>query len=170
MAGVIARWRRPFFPPYGTAVANVLKMIPGRPVRCNRGVSIEALLTVAAFAALAIWPATAVWADDDIAERQARREYRDALDRAETDFQAARAACTQAAEDQRESCRDQARSTYRIRRADARASYRSSAGHDTESNEDRREREYAAARERCDAYRGEAEDRCVEDARALYRH
>src|SRR5947209_2976728 len=109
-------------------------MIRRLPVRTNRGFSIEALLMIAAFAAVAILPTSAVWADDETSERQAQREYRDAVDRAETDFQAARAACTQATEDQREACRDQARSTYRIRRADARANYRSSAGRDTESN------------------------------------
>jgi hypothetical protein len=39
----------------------------------------------------------------------------------------------------------------------------------SESEQERMEDAYEAARDRCDALRGEAEDRCVADARARYR-
>jgi hypothetical protein len=39
----------------------------------------------------------------------------------------------------------------------------------SQSGEDRREEAYEAAREKCDAFRGAEEDRCVADARARYR-
>jgi hypothetical protein len=37
------------------------------------------------------------------------------------------------------------------------------------SDEDRREDAYEAARERCEALRGAAEDQCIADARARFR-
>jgi len=52
--------------------------------------------------------------------------------------------------------------------SEARQSYPRSSG-SAQSDEDRAEDYYDAARERCEALRGDAEDRCLAEARARYR-
>jgi predicted small secreted protein len=97
-----------------------------------------------------------------------RAEWRNASDRNEGEYAMARRNCAGMSEDQREACRDRARAAYNARAAEARARYRRSEMR-TESDEDRREDAYEAARARCDALRGTAEDQCIGDARARYR-
>jgi predicted small secreted protein len=100
--------------------------------------------------------------------QKVRAEWRNAWDRNEGEYAMARRNCAGMSEDQREACRDRARGAYSARVAEARARYRRSEMR-SESDEDRRDDAYEAARARCDALRGTAEDQCIDDARTRYR-
>jgi len=68
----------------------------------------------------------------------------------------------------RDTCIERAHTRYSAQMSEARQSYPRSSG-SAQSDEDRAEDYYDAARERCEALRGDAEDRCLAEARARYR-
>ena len=70
---------------------------------------------------------------------------------------------------QREECREKARAGYSARMNQARTTYHRTEMR-SESEQERMEDGYEAARDKCGALRGADEDRCVADARAKYRH
>ena len=102
------------------------------------------------------------------AARKVRNDWHDARERSEREYEMARTNCGNMSEAQRDACRDRARVEYNARMDQARANYRRNEMR-SESEEDRREDAYEAARAKCDALRGAAEDRCVADAWAQYR-
>jgi predicted small secreted protein len=102
------------------------------------------------------------------ASLKVRSDWRNARDSDERGYDAARAACNSGSEGQRDACRDRARADYTAKLDAERARYHRKEMR-SESEEDRREDAYEAARNTCDALRGDAEDRCVADARARYR-
>jgi predicted small secreted protein len=103
------------------------------------------------------------------ASHKVRQEWREARDRNDRDYQAARGTCSGLAGADRDACIDRAQQRYSAQMNDARRTYPRSSMR-PESEEDRLEDAYDAARDRCEAMRGEAQDRCMADARARYRH
>jgi predicted small secreted protein len=102
------------------------------------------------------------------ASAKVRADWRAARDRNERDYDTARGACTTGTAAERDACRDRARRAYVARMNESRSTYRRSELR-AQSDEDRREEAYEAARERCDALPWAEEDRCVAEARARYR-
>lgn len=102
------------------------------------------------------------------AAQKVRSDWRNARDRNDQQYETARASCGTGSEAQRDACRDRARADYNARMSESRAAYRRNELRN-ESEEDRREEAYEAAREKCNAFRGAEEDRCVADARSRYR-
>lgn len=96
-----------------------------------------------------------------------RADWRAARDRNEGEYETARAACTTGTDSQREVCRERARNAYIARMNEARTTYHRSDLR-AQSEEDRQEEAYEAARERCDTLRGADEDRCITDARRRF--
>ena len=96
------------------------------------------------------------------------REWREARERTDGDYEMARKNCGGMPEDQREACRERGRVAYNTRMNEARGAYRRNEMR-FETEEERREEAYEMARNKCDAMRGAAEDRCVADARAMMR-
>ena len=102
------------------------------------------------------------------AARKVRSEWREARERHERDYEMGRTNCASMSEPAREACHDRARAQYSVRMNEGRTTYKRNEMRSL-SDEDRREDLYEAARDKCDALRGAAEDRCIADARAQYR-
>ena len=102
------------------------------------------------------------------ASRKVRAEWREARDRNEREYDAARRTCAGTSGVDREVCMDRAHAEYGTRMKEARTTYRRSDMR-AESEEDRREDAYDAAREKCEGLRGPDEDRCMADVRSRYR-
>ena len=103
------------------------------------------------------------------ASHKVRQDWREARDRSDRNYQAARTLCDGLAPGDRDACVDRAHAQYSAQMNDARRTYPRSSMR-VESEEDRLEDAYDAARDRCEALRGADEDRCMADARARYRH
>ena len=99
---------------------------------------------------------------------KARSDWSNARDRQEQSYDAALAACRSGTESQRDSCRDRARADYTARLDAERTAHRRKEMR-SQSEQDRMEDAYEEARDRCNALRGDAEDRCVAEARSRYR-
>jgi predicted small secreted protein len=97
-----------------------------------------------------------------------RAEWRHARDRYEHDYDDARTRCANGTAAQREACRDQARATYSSRMNEARNTYHRHEMHSVTA-EERAEDAYEAARDKCNGFRNEDEDRCITNARSMYR-
>ena len=102
------------------------------------------------------------------ASLKVRADWRAARDRHEMEYETARRNCASGSEAERDACRDRERARYSARMNESRSTYRRSEMRSV-SEEDRREDAYEAARAKCDALRGAQEDRCIEDARRMYR-
>ena len=103
------------------------------------------------------------------ASQKVREEWRDVRDRNDSEYEAARATCAGLSGVDRNVCINRAQAQYRAHMDQARRSYpRSSMRAETE--EDRMEDAYDAARDRCEALSGADEDRCLADVRSRYRH
>lgn len=102
------------------------------------------------------------------AAHKVRADWRNARDRYDHDYDTARASCANGTADQREACREQARATYAARMDEARNTYHRREMR-SESAEERAEDNYEAARARCNDFRNDDEDRCIANARAMYR-
>jgi len=102
------------------------------------------------------------------ASRKVRQDWREARDRNDREFEAARASCAGMSGADRDTCIERAHTRYSAQMSEARQSYPRSS-RSAQSDEDRAEDLYDTARERCEALRGDAEDRCLADARARYR-
>ena len=99
---------------------------------------------------------------------QVRQDWRQASARNEHEYDQARATCDGLSGTDRDACLDRAHERYTAEMNTARREYpRSSMA--AESQEDRMEDAYDAARNRCESLRGSAEDQCIADARARYR-
>jgi predicted small secreted protein len=93
------------------------------------------------------------------------REWRAGHDR---DYDEARTKCASGSDAERDACRDRVRAESRARMDEARAKYHR-AEMRAQSEEDRREDAYEAARDACYPLKGAAEDNCLADVRAKYR-
>lgn len=101
------------------------------------------------------------------AAARVRADWRNARDRYEHDYDAARTSCANGTADQRAACRERAHASYSTRMNEARITYHRRDMR-SESAEDRAEDAYEAARDKCDAFHNEDEDRCIASARAAY--
>jgi len=96
-----------------------------------------------------------------------RHDWREASERNDSAYEQARETCAGLSGADRDACIDRAHDRYVTSMNEARREYpRSSMA--AQSDEDRKEDAYDAARERCEAMRGNTEDRCIADARARY--
>jgi len=103
------------------------------------------------------------------ASRKVRHEWRQAVDRNEHEYEAARKACVGTAGSERDACMDRARADYRARMNEARLAYHRDDMR-AQTDEDRKEDRYDAAREKCETMHGAEEDHCEADARTMYAH
>lgn len=96
-----------------------------------------------------------------------RHDWRQASVQNERAYDQARATCAGLSGADYSACMDRAHDRYAAAMSEARREHpRSSMA--TESQEDRLEDAYDAARARCESLRGSAEDQCIADARARY--
>ena len=102
------------------------------------------------------------------AAEHVRHDWRDASARNEREYDAARAHCAGLTGPDHDACMDRAHDRYVASMNEARREYPRD-GMATESQEDRMEDAYDAARARCESLQGSAEDQCIADARARYR-
>lgn len=101
------------------------------------------------------------------ASQKVRHDWREARARNEREYDQARATCAGLSGTDHDACMDRAHQRYAAEMGEARREYpRSSMA--AESQEDRLEDAYDAARARCETLRGSAEDQCIADARARY--
>src|SRR5436190_19020723 len=98
-----------------------------------------------------------------------RADWHNARERHEQSYDAALAACRSGTESQRDACRDRARADYTSRLDADRSTYHRNEMR-SQSDEDRMEDAYEEARDECNALRGDAEDRCIADARSRHFH
>ncbi len=98
---------------------------------------------------------------------KARHEWREATNRNEREYDAARKACAGTTGSDHDACMDRARADYSARMKEARAAHHRDEMR-AETEHDRMEDRYDAARQKCESLRGADEDRCIADARALY--
>jgi len=96
-----------------------------------------------------------------------RADWRAERDRNDREYETARTACTTGTDAQRDACRERARNAYLGRMNEARTTYHRQELR-AQSDEDRREEAYEAARNRCDTLRGADEDRCIAEARRQF--
>ena len=101
------------------------------------------------------------------ASRKVRSDWRAMRERHEREYETTRTGCMTGGDAQREACRDRAHAAYVARMNEARATYKRNEMR-AETEEDRKEEAYEAARNACDALRGADEDRCVAEARRRY--
>jgi predicted small secreted protein len=101
------------------------------------------------------------------AAHQVRQDWRQASNRNERDYEAARAHCAGLSGADHDACMDQARARYNAEMSAARKDYPRTSMR-AESEEDRLEDAYDAAVDRCESLRGPAEDQCIADARIRY--
>jgi predicted small secreted protein len=101
------------------------------------------------------------------AAQKVRHDWRDARVRNEHEYDRARASCSGMTGADHDACMDRAHSRYTAEMNDARREYPRTTMR-AESEEDRMEDAYDAARNHCEALRGNAEDQCIADARARY--
>ena len=102
------------------------------------------------------------------ASRKVRQDWREARDRHDREFESGRAGCASMGGAERDVCIERAHQRYSSQMSDARKTYPRQ-NRLAESDEDRAEDVYDAARERCEALRGDAEERCLAEARSRYR-
>jgi len=91
--------------------------------------------------------------------------YEAAQARIAADFKAERKACDRVQGPARDLCRTQAKGRQQVARAELQARYEPSPEADQELKNARAEAKYALARVRCDALKGNAEDRCRQEAK-----
>ena len=103
--------------------------------------------------------------DASLKVRAEWREWRAGHDR---DYDGARSRCTSGTDAERDACRDRVRAEYRARMDEARAKYRR-AEFRSQTEQERMEDAYDAARYSCYQLRGADEDRCLADARSKFR-
>jgi predicted small secreted protein len=101
------------------------------------------------------------------ASRKVRAEWREASNRNEQEYESTRKSCAGTSGNERDACMDRAHAEYSARMKDARNSYHRDDMR-PESDRDRMEDRYDAAREKCEVLRGADEDRCIADARSRY--
>lgn len=94
-----------------------------------------------------------------------RSEWREWRHRHDSEYEAARSACSGGTEDQREACRERVRADYRTKMAEARTRYHRDQMR-AENDRDRQWDAYEQARDTCYALRGAEEDRCIADMRS----
>jgi len=94
--------------------------------------------------------------------------------RAEANHDVAKQKCDEKAGNDKDVCMKDAKAALTAAKADARVQYEAAKGGGNrdrvsdarnDASQDKRRAEYLAARERCDAYSGDAKDRCVNDAK-----
>ena len=94
------------------------------------------------------------------ASRQVRHDWREARERNDRQYETARTTCKGLAGADRDACIDRAQTQYSAQMNDARRSHPRS-GMRAETDEDRREDAYDAARDRCEVLRSDTKDRCI---------
>ena len=108
-----------------------------------------------------------VYADDTSrAEKKAADARYDAtVEKAKSDYKAARQRCSTLAGNDKDVCMKEAKAADERARADAKARKESGeAG--AEAREEKREADYKVEKEKCDAMSGAAKDRCLDAAKA----
>lgn len=86
---------------------------------------------------------------------------------AEADYDVAKAKCDAKKGNEKDVCIKEAKAAETRAKADAKAD-RKAQGAMNDAKEDKREAAYKAAKEKCDALSGNAEDRCVAEAKAKF--
>lgn len=100
-------------------------------------------------------------------ELNAETAHEFALKQARADYKSALAACDPLKGNARDVCVKQADAGYESAKAQAKATLESNKAY-AHAGETRREANYKAAKEKCDALSGNAKDACIEQARARY--
>jgi hypothetical protein len=98
--------------------------------------------------------------------------------RAEANYDVAKQKCDEKAGNDKDVCMKDAKAALTAAKADAKVQYEANKGGNranervsdarNDATQDKRRAEFQAARERCDAYTGDAKDRCVNDAKNRY--
>lgn len=93
--------------------------------------------------------------------------YKTRVVRAETTYETAKEKCRELSGDEKKVCRTDAKAAYVRARADAKARPSGSDAR-ADAEADKRDAEYAAARNRCDILSGDAKDSCVADLKLRF--
>ena len=86
---------------------------------------------------------------------------------AEADYDVAKAKCGAKKGNDKDVCIKEAKAELTRAKGNAKASHKS-ADAKADAREDTRDAQYKAAKEKCDAMKGDAKDKCVSDAKAKY--
>lgn len=120
---------------------------------------------ILAGAALCIFAANAYAADPVKQERE--NEYKAAMARADSDYKAARDACSGRRGNDKDVCLKDAKAAHVRATADAKSHRKANAAM-ADAREDKMDANYKAAKERCDALSGDAKDACIREAKVKY--
>ncbi len=101
------------------------------------------------------------------ASRKVRQDWHEARVKNEHEYDSARASCAGSSGADHDACMDRAHDRYSAEMNEARRDHPRS-GMRAESEEDRMEDAYDAARDRCESMHGPAEDQCIAAARARF--
>jgi len=107
-------------------------------------------------------------AELDVASKPGRKSrYALRIAKANAQYHVAREKCDDLAGNAKDVCVKQAKAARTSTKADARTDNKIAEAH-KEAAADKRDADYAVAKEKCDALAGEAQEHCVKDAKALY--
>jgi len=101
------------------------------------------------------------------AEKQAKADYNATVDRADSEYKAAKQACDAKRGNDKDVCIKEAKANRDKTKADAKAQMKSRTAM-ADSRDTKREADYKVAKERCDSMSGDAKDQCIKQAKAQY--
>lgn len=123
------------------------------------------LTKLACAASLGIFALTAQAANDT--KKVDKDSYKAAVKQADSDYKAAKDACSAKSGNDKDVCVKQAKANYTKAKADAKAA-RKTRDARADATDDKMKAEYKVAKERCDSMSGDAKDSCVKQAKAKY--
>lgn len=98
----------------------------------------------------------------------AKATYKATVKQADIDYKVAKAKCDEQKGNDKDVCLKEAKAAHTTTIANAKADRKSQNAH-KEASEDTNSANYAVAKEKCDAMKGDAKDSCVNNARTQYK-
>lgn len=101
------------------------------------------------------------------ADSERKHEYKEAIERADADYKAAKEACESREGHERDVCMKQARADHVRATAEAKAQYKSKTAM-AGARESDHDAQYKVAKEKCEGLSGDAQEACIRDAKMRY--
>ena len=130
---------------------------------------LNTIISAIATASIAVTFAMPAFADtlSKDAKHSSKTDYKLTVEQAEADYKAAKVDCGARKGNDKDVCLKEAKAAYNTAKAEAKAGRKASNAY-ADADEDKRDANYKAAKERCDTMTGDAKDACVERAKATY--
>ena len=103
-----------------------------------------------------------------MAQGLSKADYQAGKDRIAADYKTARGACNSFSGNANDICAAEAKGKQNVAQAELEASYKPSAKSSYKARVARAEADYAVAKEKCDAFAGDAKDNCLKEAKGRF--